>query len=132
MWDDRGKLSLRTQRRWLERSAALLGLVQPSELSEPIRDRLRLPGLDHRQARIDFSAGRSLRERAGAVTSLLAEFAMDAELWRRLLAAGHLAGLWGPPALWRAGRVERLFPAGTERGRGAGRAPPEQSTKSLQ
>lgn len=132
MWDDRRQLTLRTQRRWLQRGAALLGLIQQGELSEQIRARLTLPGLDHRQARIGFAAGQSLRERGGAVTSLLAELAMDAELWRGLLAAGHLAGLWGPPALWRAGRVERLFPVGTVAGRGGGRAPPGRPTKSLQ
>ena len=110
----------------------MLGLVQLPELSERIRDSLRLPGLDQRQARIGFVGRRSLRERGAAVTSLLAELAIDDELWRRLLAAGHLAGLWGPPAVWRAGRVERLFPVGTKGGCRGGRAPPDQPTKSLQ
>jgi hypothetical protein len=124
VWDDRGKPVLRTQRRWLEQGAALLGLSQPLELSELIRDALRLPGLDHRESGSALASGRTLVERGAAVTRTLAVVSLNDQLWPRLLTAGHLAGLWGPPSIWRAGRVERLFPAGTGRLRGEGRGPP--------
>lgn len=85
----------RTQRRWLEISGLVLGLVTVPRLGERIADVLGLIGLDHQRARERWAGSRRRVERAGAVFALLPS--LDPERWDRVLATGHLAGLWGRP-----------------------------------
>jgi hypothetical protein len=41
---------------------------------------------------------------------VLEQIRLDASVGGRLLAAGHLAGLWGGPSLWNPQLGRRLFP----------------------
>src|SRR5437867_11313354 len=68
--DDPDGPRLRTQRRWLERAAHVLGLCQAVsvEIVGRVVSVLGLMGLDHQRAWHRFSATRRMREQGGAVS----------------------------------------------------------------
>jgi hypothetical protein len=86
-----------TQRRHLGLSGDLLGLGGERRQAERIRDVLDLRGLEHQQAREQWHAVSTRRERGPIVVGVLRS--LDPSRADRLLAAGFLAGLWGRP--WR-------------------------------
>lgn len=105
-----------TQRRRVDRAARLLGLSAEidEQSADTVAQALDLPGLDHRQARAEYGCAGTLRERGTAIMSALARIPVSPTLERRLLCAGVIVGLWGPPVLWDP-RFSRLFrPCGTD------------------
>ena len=120
-----------TQRRRILRSARLLGLC--AELSEAkverIRDHLGVAGLWHHCACVAYRSGRCLEDRGQAILALRQQIPPGKDLVPRLLAAGSLAGLWGPPQLWDPvhGRRISLLSRATR----ASRAPPAPPTNSF-
>jgi hypothetical protein len=105
-----------TVRRQLARAARLLGLSGDVDerQAEAVALALDLAGLDHTRARRAFAEGKSLRERGGAIVSALERMPLGGDLEGRLLLAGFLVGLWGPPLVWDALRSRATFPrAGT-------------------
>ena len=87
---------LATQRRHVERSGLLLGLGTQERVAQRQGEILDLVGLELRQARSAYHQG-GLRGRSRGVVRVL--LALEAGRDDRLLAAGHVAGLWGRP--WR-------------------------------
>lgn len=99
-----------TQRRRIERCSRILGLGQ--ELSAPIveqiRDVLGIDGIDHEQGRSLFQSSSSLASQGAAIVSVCQQSIRDESLVPRLLATGHLSGLWGHPWLWDRSRGQRF------------------------
>lgn len=88
---------LATQRRHVARSGLLLGLCSTEErTAERLGSILDIGGLVLQQARSEYRQG-GLRGRGRGVLSVLLALAPSRD--DRLLAAGHVAGLWGRP--WR-------------------------------
>ena len=87
---------LATQRRHVKRSGLLLGLSSEQRTAERLGEFLDVGGLVMQQARAEYRQG-GLRGRGRGVLSVL--LAMDPSRDDRLLAAGHVVGLWGRP--WR-------------------------------
>ena len=85
-----------TQRRHVVRSGLLLGLATEERTAERLGSILDVGILLLHQARAQYGQG-GLRGRGRGVTSVL--LALDPSRYDRLLAAGHVAGLWGCP--WR-------------------------------
>ncbi len=118
-----------TQRRWIVKSARLVGLA--AGLSEArverIRDHLGVAGLWHHCARQAFQSTQLVKDQGQAILQVHQQLPEGKDLVPRLLAAGSLAGLWGPPGLWdpvhrrrisllsRATRASRAPPAATPR-----------------
>jgi len=100
------------QRRHSETVARVFGLSPDidSITTERIRGVLDLAGLDHEQARRDFSTARNSALRAVALLPLLAAVVLDASVCARVLSAGYLAGVWGRPLLFDV-RTATVFPA---------------------
>lgn len=105
-----------TQRRWLGQSARLLGLAAELERSvvERIVAELGLVGSEHAVQRREYAAGGSLRSRGRAVVAVLEQLGATEGLSSRVLAAGHLAGLWGPPWLCDVHSGQRYSPLSSE------------------
>lgn len=105
-----------TQRRWLGQSARLLGLSADLGRStvEQIVVELGLVGSEHAVQRGQYAASRSLSGRAQEVVSVLEQVSSRDGLWSRVLAAGHLAGLWGPPWLCDVHSGHRFSPLSME------------------
>jgi hypothetical protein len=116
-----------TQRRRIERAARLLGLCAEIDErhAETVAHALDLGGLDHRQERTRFMQAPTLRERGGVILAVLSRLAPSPMLERRLLCAGLLAELWGPPVLWDARTSRRVFPA-------CGTGPPQPFAETVQ
>jgi hypothetical protein len=87
---------LATQRRWVARSGLLLGLGTEERIAERQGELLDVGCLALAEARCLYAQG-NLVSRSAAVVSVL--LLLDAKRDDRLLAAGHVAGLWGRP--WR-------------------------------
>ncbi len=87
---------LATQRRHVKRSGLLLGLSAEERTAERLGSILEVGGLVLQQARAEYRQG-GLRGRGRGVVSVL--LALDPSRDDRLLAAGHVTGLWGRP--WR-------------------------------
>lgn len=105
-----------TQRRWLGQSARLLGLA--SELHRCVVERivaeLGLVGSEHAVLRRQHAASGSLVGRGGAVVAVLEQVSATEGLLSRVLAAGHLAGLWGHPWLSDVHTGQRFSPLSSE------------------
>lgn len=99
-----------TQRRRIARCARLLGLVQglPGPTVEQIRDHLGIDGLDHELGRSRFHSSKGLVSQGSAIKGVCQQNARDESLVPRLLASGHLSGLWGHPWLWDPARGHRF------------------------
>ncbi len=83
---------LATQRRHVKRSGSLLGLSLDLRTAERVGELLEVTGLELEQARAAYRGG-GFRERALSVVQVLGN--LDPGRDDRLLAAGHVAGLWG-------------------------------------
>lgn len=122
-WAGKPERGLRTQRRWIERGAQLLGLVSSSPVEEMIRDHLGVDGMDHHLACGQYQQTTSPKARGSAILNVEQRIGRDRSRVLRLLAAGSLSGLWGHPYLWDAayGQLSSLL-GRTIRAR---RAPPD-------
>lgn len=101
-----------TRRRQVRFAGRLLALAPEIDdrLAEKVGQCLSLPGLDHRDGRAGFARAATLRERGRVILSTLERLPLAGAFERRLLGAGHLAGLWGLPSTWDAGTSRRVFP----------------------
>jgi len=90
----------------------VLGLSADIEeaCAEAVARSLGVPGLEHARARRQVGAAGRLEERGRAIVETLEQIPLDASVGGRLLAAGHLAGVWGAPSLWSPRLGRRLFP----------------------
>jgi hypothetical protein len=98
-------------------------------VSQQIARTLEVMGLDHAEARRHLAKSAGLVGRGRAIVAVLDRIALDATLGDRMLAAGHLAGLWGEPIAWDATTGQRRFPALGTMGARRDRGPPGQPTK---
>ena len=105
-----------TQRRWLEQSARLVGVAPELERSvvEQIVAELDLVGSEHAVRRRQYAASGSLGSRGRAVEAVLEKVSAASGLVSRVLAAGHLAGLWGAPWLCDVHSGQRYSPLSSE------------------
>ncbi len=113
-----------TQRRWIERSARVLGLsdeIKPL-VAEEIVEQLEVSGLEHNEAREQYGDARGLVERGKAIVSVLNLIRFGDGLCARLLAAGSLSGCWGRVVWWDPKFNRRMTPL-SRVGR-ASRSPP--------
>lgn len=120
---------LRTQRRWVEKAAGLVGLLGglPDRTAEVVARMLGVGGLAHEQVRQAFVKARDIRGRSRAVVSILALIAVDGSVLFRVLGSGSLAGALGPAYIWNPDHDRRLFPADGRAGPGEGRSRPPPS-----
>ncbi len=91
-----------TQRRWIERSARVLGLsesIKPPVVEE-IVEQLEVNGLEHDEAREQYGLASGLVERGTAIVSVLNLIRFGDSLCARLMAAGYLGGCWGRVVFW--------------------------------
>lgn len=91
-----------TQRRWIERSAGVLGLseaIKPPVVEE-IVEQLGVSGLEHHEAREQYGLASGLVERGKAIVSVLNLIRFGDDLCARLMAAGTLRGCWGRVVFW--------------------------------
>lgn len=90
-----------SQRRWLAASARLVGLTP--ELAPGVVERivgeLGVVASEHAVERRRYAASSSLAEQGRGVVRVLDAIGLESGLASRVLAAGHLAGLWGRPWL---------------------------------
>lgn len=101
-WPEQGgEWHRRTQGRWLERGAMLLGLTSATTAKrhELIASALSVPLLALREAARQYGRGRSWKSRALAVVSVLGSLARGAGV----LVSGEIGGLWGRPSRWDPG-----------------------------
>ncbi len=113
-----------TQRRWMERSAGVLGLseaIKPPVVEE-IVEQLEVNGLEHHKAREQYGLASGLVERGKAILSVLNLIRFGDDLCARLMAAGTLGGCWGRVVLWDPKFSRKLSPL-SRVGR-ASRSPP--------
>lgn len=107
-----------TQRRRTALCARLLGLSPdlPESVVAQIRDYLGLCAADHDPARRRFQSTNRLATQGEVVVGIHGHSTHGEQmLVPRLLAAGHLSGLWGHPWLWDPDRGQR-FSALSRRG----------------
>lgn len=113
-----------TQQRWMLRSAALLGIAPGLEASarEQLAWQLDVPSLVLIEGARSFIEARGYQARGVVISRVLRQLPPRPCLAGDLVAAGHVAGLWGRPSRWDPGgaRVDgrhRLFrTAGTPGG----------------
>lgn len=105
------------ERRHIVLSAAILGLRADIDTAttERIRGELGLAGLDHDKTRRDFASVDDAVGQARAIVPLLAVLLVDNSISRRVLRAGHLAGVWGRPLVLEVPVKGPFPPAGTPR-----------------
>ena len=90
--------------------------------AERIRDHLGVAGLWHERARRVFDTTPCLEDRGRAIVELHQQLPAGQDRVLRLLAAGSLAGLWGPAWLWDGAHQRRI--SLLSRATRARRAPP--------
>ncbi len=130
--DDPATWRLRTQRRWVQQGAKMLGLLTevPGRTAEIAARILRVPGTAHQEARHAWANARDIRARSRAVVSILALITMDAQAPARLLGAATHTGGTAPAYIWSPGIRRRLFPADGTTSPGGGRCRPPPSVES--
>jgi hypothetical protein len=103
--------SWRTQGRWLERSASLLGLrcAGTTNTRSLIAERFGLSTLDLFEAQRLFENKRRSQDRGESIALVLAKIAVRARVMDAILIAGAIAGEWGPPIRWEHSRQRRRF-----------------------
>lgn len=115
--DDRRRW--RTQQRYVERAAMILGLADGGSESgdggfEAEVARLAalfdLAGQDLLDARSEFAAGTNVVGRGKAVAGVLKRIVLAPCVLDAVLAGGARAGLWGPPVRWQQGQRHYLYP----------------------
>jgi len=109
-WPRESPSRWRTQGRWLQLGARLLGIdpVADNAEDEPhyreqIAETLGVPALRLRDGAQRYRLSRGYRERGRAVLKVLQQLPTPRSLAERLLAAGAIAGLWGRPSRWDPG-----------------------------
>ena len=99
-----------THRRRLRRGGKLLGLSGEVTVGEGVAALLEIPLHVHAAARVCFSSGKIDDECAG-LADVLGAVAVTSRLWRQMMRAGRLTGMWGDGWEWTDdGRLEALFP----------------------
>jgi hypothetical protein len=100
----------RTQGRWLQLGAQLLGIGPVTDgtedeqrYREQMAGMLGVPALHVLEGARHFRNSRGYRERGRVVLALLARLPTLRSLGERILAAGAIAGLWGRPSRWDPG-----------------------------
>lgn len=95
----------RTQRRYIEITATLLGLACDvgEEVSQRIAECLGVGWLVLSDKRRVYQSSLTYLERGPAVVAVLDMIPVDRSLAHRLLTAGFIAGLWGRPKRWDPG-----------------------------
>ena len=95
----------RTQLRYTALSATLLGLSMAleTEIVQRIADCLGIAYLAVLDLRRDFSSALTYQGKGAAIVSALELIPVDRTLGDRLLHAGFIGGLWGPPERWDPG-----------------------------
>jgi hypothetical protein len=95
----------RTQRRYLELCATLLGLSHEmeDEVCQRIAACLGIAWLLLSDRRAVYQSAVTYMERGPVIKSVLEMIPLDRSLSHRLLTAGFIAGLWGRPKLWDPG-----------------------------
>lgn len=94
----------RTQGRWLELGAKLLGLDEVGErVREQLAERLGLDCLDVIEEARAYRAAIGLRGRGRVIARMLARLPIRRSLCDDLLVCGSIAGLWGRPSRWDPG-----------------------------
>jgi hypothetical protein len=114
-WPRESPSGWRTQGRWLQLGARLLGIgpaadgtADEQRYREQMAGMLGVSALHVLEGARRFRSSRGYRERGRAVMALLARLPTPRSLGERLLAAGAIAGLWGRPSRWDpGGRVVR-------------------------
>jgi hypothetical protein len=95
----------RTQRRYMELCATLLGLSHEmgDEVCQRIAACLGIAWLLLSDRRAVYQSAVTYRERGPVIKSVLEMIPLDRSLSHRLLTAGFIAGLWGRPERWDPG-----------------------------
>lgn len=95
----------RTQRRYMELCATLLGLSHEmeDEVCQRIAACLGIAWLLLSDRRAVYQSAVTYRERGPVIKSVLEMIPLDRSLSHRLLTAGFIAGLWGRPKRWDPG-----------------------------
>jgi hypothetical protein len=95
----------RTQRRWLLRCAAIVGLAVAASQShvERVSRQLGTPTLTLVEAGARWSVAGGYQSRGAAIESVLDGLPSSEQLGERVLAAGAIGGLWGRPSRWDPG-----------------------------
>jgi hypothetical protein len=95
----------RTQRRYMELCATLLGLSHEmeDEVCQRIAACLGIAWLLLSDRRAVYQSAVTYRERGPVIKSILEMIPLDRSLSHRLLTAGFIAGLWGRPKRWDPG-----------------------------
>lgn len=96
----------RTQGRWIERAARMLAIAGETAdtVRHPISEGLGVPSLTLVEAAGAYRSAPGWQGRGAAVAGLLPQLSARRSLPGRLLACGHLAGLWAEPRRWDPGR----------------------------
>jgi hypothetical protein len=105
-WPREKPSRFRTQRRWLERCAAIVGIAVASASQshvERVARQLGTPTLALVEAGARWSAASGYQSRGAAVSRVLGELRPSEQLGDRVLAAGAIGGLWGRPSRWDPG-----------------------------
>ena len=104
-----GKTNWRTHRRRLLHGEKLLGLTGDTGVAEEVSALLEVPLAVHLAARQQFACGDLSSQRQG-VRSVVESLVVGNRLWRQMVRAGHVAGVWGRPWYCRSGgALEALF-----------------------
>jgi len=95
----------RTQQDLLAFGATLLGIGSDLSTDQQlhIARQLNVPTLDVLDASQDYALAAGYRDRGRAILRVLLRLAARPRLAADLLAAGHIAGLWGRPSRWDPG-----------------------------
>jgi hypothetical protein len=109
-WPRESPARWRTQGRWLQLGARLLGIgpvaddvADEQRHREQMAETLGVPALHLLEGARRFRLSRGYRERGRAVVEVLQQLPVPRSLSERLLAAGAIAGLWGRPSRWDPG-----------------------------
>jgi len=104
-----GKTNWHTHRRRLLHGGKLLGLTGDTGVAEEASALLEAPLAVHLAARQQFACG-NLSSQRQAVRSVLESVDVTPRLWRQMVRAGFVAGVWGRPWYCGAsGALESLF-----------------------
>ena len=95
----------RTQRRYMEKCAAILGLKSEVEetVSQRIAECLGVAWLSLSDQRKRYQSAVTYMERGPVIKAVLEMVPVDRSLSHQLLSAGFIAGLWGRPKRWDPG-----------------------------
>ena len=94
----------RTQGRWLELGARLLGLTEVTErVQERLSEQLGLDCLEIREQARAYRTAKGPQSRGQVIEGILAGLPLRSCLVDDLLAGGCIAGLWGRPSRWDPG-----------------------------